>query len=78
MHTMTAYDRRETLSDNDLVRLKSALVDEVDRYRDAIGGYSPEKMEQFGAPYLAKLQGRVEEVERLYNQRAIAEPEAGG
>ena len=70
MHTMTAYDRRETLSNDDLVRLKSALADEVGRYRVAIRGYSPEKMRQFGTPYLTKLEARVEEVDRILKRRA--------
>jgi hypothetical protein len=65
MHTSTAYARRDTLSVDELLRLKQALLDEVLRYREAIRGYSPEKMEQFGKPHLTTLEGRVSEVDRL-------------
>ena len=61
MHTQTAYERRETLTDNELERLRFALVDEVERYLDCIRGYSTEKMETYGKPYLEKLQARVDE-----------------
>src|SRR4051794_21956918 len=69
MHTMTAYERRDTLSDNDLARLRSALIDEVDRYRKAIRGYEAEKMQLFGEPYLRKLQTRVDVVSDLQRER---------
>ena len=70
MHTSTAYDRRATLTDNQLDRLKTALQGEVESYRAAIRGYSKSKMEQYGRPYLADLQARVAEVEKLLTQRA--------
>ena len=65
MHTLTAYDRRETLSIDDLGRLRSALIGEVERYRAAIQSYNPEKMREHGAPFLAKLEYRVEEITRI-------------
>lgn len=63
MHSSTAYARRTSLSLNELERLKSALVGEVENYRFGIRGYSPEKMAKYGAPYLAKLEARVAEVD---------------
>jgi hypothetical protein len=69
MHIITAYERRETLSSDDLIRLKSALADEVDRYRVAMRGYSPEKMREHGAPFLANLEGRLEQVSRILAAR---------
>ena len=71
MHVLTAYERRETLSTNELERLKAALVDEVERYRDAIRGYSPEKMAKHGRPFLTKLESRVIEIERLLSSRGL-------
>jgi hypothetical protein len=65
MHTETAFHRRATLTRTQLERLRTQLVDEVERYRLAIRGYSPEKMERFGSPYLTELEGRVAEVDRL-------------
>ena len=65
MHTSTAYERRATLSADELLRLKQALLDEVLKYREAIRGYSPEKMERFGKPHLTTLEERVSELERL-------------
>jgi hypothetical protein len=69
MHASTAYARRETLSQNELLRLKQALLDEILKYREAIRGYSSEKMERYGKPHLAKLEERVSEVERLLSLR---------
>lgn len=69
MHTTTAYERRDRLSDNDLARLKSALVGELHRYQEAIRGYNAEKMLQFGEPYLRKLEARVDVVSDLQRQR---------
>jgi hypothetical protein len=63
MHSSTAYERRETLSLNELERLRSALIDEVENYLVGIRGYSPDKMAQHGTPYLAKLEARVAEVD---------------
>jgi hypothetical protein len=65
MHKTTAYHSRETISFNELERLKVALVHEVENYRFGIRGYSPEKMAKYGAPYLAELEAKVAEVERL-------------
>ncbi len=72
MHTTTAYERRETLDDDDLERLRAALFDEVERYRICIRSYNPEKMRRLGEPYLAKLINRVEEVDGLREQRMNA------
>lgn len=66
MHTSTAYERREMLSANELLRLKQALQDEILKYREVIRGYSPEKMERYGTPHLNTLEARVSEVERLW------------
>ena len=70
MHSSTGYQRRKTLSLNELERLKSALVGEVENYRICIRGYSPEKMAKHGAPYLAKLEGRVAEIDAEIAARA--------
>jgi hypothetical protein len=58
------------LSDNDLARLQSALIDEVERYQDTIRGYDAQKMQQHGEPFLHKLQERVEVVSDLLRLRA--------
>ena len=63
MHSSTGYERRKTLSLNELERLRTALVGEVENYRIGIRGYSPEKMAKHGAPFLAKLEARVAEVD---------------
>jgi len=39
------------------------LVDQVKRYEDAIRGYSPEKMEKHGKPFLAGLLEKVADVD---------------
>jgi hypothetical protein len=65
----TAYQRRETLSDSELERLRAALAVEVARYLDAIQNYPPDRMEQYGKPHLARLEGRVAEVDRLLTNR---------
>jgi hypothetical protein len=70
MHTTTAFGRRERLTDEELARLSSALKDELDRYKIAIRGYTPEKIERYGKPYLQKLEDRVAEVERLRQGRS--------
>ncbi len=69
MHVSMSYARRETLSDNDLERLKTALENEVSRYREAIRGYSAEKMQRYGTPFLTRLEARVRDVEQLQLQR---------
>ena len=76
MHTQTAFARREALSDNDLERLRIALTDEVARYREAIRGYSAEKMATHGQPFLQKLEERVTVVEGLQARRSLRAPES--
>jgi hypothetical protein len=66
---LNAYDRRESLSDAELERLLAALKDEVDRYQFAIRNYPPERMKSHGEPFLAKLQERVDNVQRLISER---------
>lgn len=65
MHKVTAFARREQLNADQLDQLLFALRDDIDRYRLAIRGYSADKMERYGAPYLAMLEKQVEEVEQL-------------
>jgi hypothetical protein len=69
MYIETAYARREALSDVDIERLHAALVDETERYRFSIRNYPADRMEKHGAPFLAKLEARVAEVEQLLKQR---------
>jgi hypothetical protein len=69
MHSATAYERRTTLDADQLQRLRAQLVDEVERYRVAIRGYSPDKMAQHGAPYLAQLEARVAEIDAQIVER---------
>lgn len=63
MFTERSYAERESLSDRDLDRLRTSLVDQVKRYEDAIRGYSPEKMEKHGKPFLAGLLEKVADVD---------------
>jgi hypothetical protein len=70
MFIENAYLRRESLSDAELERLLAALRDETERYRDAIRNYPPDRMERHGKPFLARLEVRVDEVERLTKERA--------
>lgn len=70
MHSATAYERRATLDVDQLRRLRGRLVDEVERYRSSIRGYSPDKMAQYGAPYLAELEARVAEIDAEILERA--------
>jgi hypothetical protein len=72
MHTTTAFDRREDLSLNQLERLHTQLIIEVERYRKTIQGYAPEKMATYGQPYLSKLEGKAAEVARLIELRVAA------
>jgi hypothetical protein len=69
MYIQNAYARRATLSDVELERLLAALHDEVERYRHSIRNYAPERMERHGTPFLAKLEERVHDVERLIAER---------
>ena len=70
MDVLNAYDQRDSLSDSELERLLAALTDQVERYRYAIRNYQPERMERHGIPFLARLQERVDEVQRLSKERA--------
>lgn len=70
MFIENAYTRREGLSDAELDRLLAALKDEVERYRYVIRNYPADRMEQHGKPLLAKLERRVDEVQRLVSKRA--------
>ncbi len=70
MFIENAYARRDNLSDAELERLLAALKDEVERYRYTIRNYPPDRMERHGRPFLAKLEERVDEVQRLLSQRA--------
>ena len=63
MHVERAYAERESLSDSDLERLRASLVDQVQRYKEAIRGYSPDKMEKHGQPFLTGLYQKVADVD---------------
>lgn len=65
-----AYAKRNDLSEGDLERLLAALKDEAERYRYAIRNYPPDRMELHGKPYLAMLENRVSEVQRLIEERS--------
>lgn len=65
-----AYSERASLSDRDLDRLLAGLRDEEERYRFAIRNYPPDRMERHGKPFLAKLEERVAEVQRLVEARS--------
>ena len=70
MFIENAYARRDSLSDAELGRLLAALKDEVERYRYTIRNYPADRMELYGRPFLANLEERVDEVQRLLSQRA--------
>ena len=70
MYIENAYTQREQLSDRDLGRLLAALRDEAERYRHTIRNYPAVRMERHGKPYLAKIERRVAEVERLIEGRS--------
>ena len=72
MYINTSYERRETLTTNELQRLLAALEDEVVRYQYAIRNYPPERMTQYGSPFLHKLEAKVMTVERLLGQRSAS------
>jgi len=63
MHVERAYRERESLSDRELERLRASLVDQVQRYEDAIRDYSPDKMENPGQPFLVRLRQKVADVD---------------
>lgn len=69
MHVERAYAERESLSNHDLERLRASLVDQVQRHEDAIRGYSPEKMEKHGQPFLARLRQKVADVDATIRSR---------
>ncbi|WP_267382977.1 hypothetical protein, partial [Sphingomonas sp. GC_Shp_2] len=64
-----AYLKRETLSDRDLGRLRASLIDQVQRYEEAIRGYSPDKMQTHGQPFLTGLRQKVADVEATIARR---------
>ena len=49
---------------------RAALKDEADRYRYAIRNYPPDRMEKHGRPFLAQIEAKVIEVERLIAERS--------
>lgn len=69
MHVERAYAERKSLSSHDLERLRASLVDQVQRYEDAIRGYSPEKMKEHGQPFLARLRQKVSDVNATISSR---------
>jgi hypothetical protein len=69
MHIERAYEERTSLSDRDLERLRASLVDQVQRYEDAVRGYSPTKMETYGRPFLAGLRQKVADVDAAIGAR---------
>lgn len=69
MQVERAYAERESLSNYELERLRVSLVEQVQRYEDAIRGYSPEKMEKHGQPFLAGLRQKVADVEATIGSR---------
>ena len=78
-----AYAERESLSDHDLERLRASLIDQVQRYEVAIRGYSPDKMEKHGQPFLTKLHQKVTDVDAVISARGMAasgkaDPKAAG
>lgn len=65
-----AYEERESLSDRDLERLRSALVDQVDRYKFAIRNYPADRMEGYGAPFLSRLEEKLRVVDEVIVRRS--------
>ena len=63
MFVERAYSERESLSDRDLERLRSSLVDQMQRYETASRNYPPDKMVKYGQPFLARLRQKVADVE---------------
>ena len=70
MWVKRAYQKRETLSDRDLGGLRADLANQILRYQEAIRGYSPKKMAQFGKPIVSRLQGKLAVVDALIATRA--------
>jgi hypothetical protein len=73
VHKTTAYHRRASLDAHQLEQLLVALRDDGARYRQAISGYTPEKMRQHGQPHLSELEEQVSEIERLLLAKQSAE-----
>lgn len=69
MHILTAYERRETLAVSDIERLLEGLIREVEDYRLVIRNYPPDRMRDYGTPYLEKLETRVSVVKALLDDR---------
>ncbi|WP_419807389.1 hypothetical protein [Sphingomonas sp.] len=65
-----AYVERERLSDRDLERLRADLVDQAQRYQDAIRNYPADRMETYGRPYLERLRDKVAKVDAVIASRA--------
>ena len=65
-----AYVERESLSDNDLERLRAGLADQVQRYQYTIRNYPPDRMERHGLPFLTGLREKVAVVDALIATRA--------
>jgi hypothetical protein len=65
-----AYAERESLSDRDLERLRASLADQIQHYEEAIRGYSADKMEKHGRPFLTRLRQKVADVEATIASRA--------
>ena len=72
MYVERAYAERETLSDRDLERLRAGLIDQVQRYEEAIENYPPDRMEKFGLPRLMKLKQKVADVDATIAARRHA------
>ena len=70
MFIENAYAKRTSLSDRDLGRLADASKDRIERYRDSIENYPPDRMEKHGTPFLQRLQQRLDEVKTLIAKRA--------
>ena len=70
MFIENAYAKRASLSDRDLGRLADASKDRIERYRDSIENYPPDRMEKHGTPFLQRLQQRLDEVNTLIAKRA--------
>lgn len=70
MFIETAYAEREKLSDRDLDRLHTSLLDELQRYEFTIRNYPPDRMEEFGRPFLARLRQKVADVNATILARA--------
>lgn len=66
-----AFFERDSLSDYELGRLRSGLLDQVQRYKHQIRNYPPDRMEKFGQPFLDRLTQKVDTVDTLIAHRVI-------